>query len=51
MPDPTPYIVRVKEINKLEQMGKDTHVAILHGGQEIPVSRSGYGRLKEELGF
>lgn len=45
------YIVRLKEINKLEQMGKDSHVAILHDRTEIPVSRSGYSKLKEVLGF
>ncbi len=45
------YIVRVEEINKIEPYGKDNHVAILKSGQKLPVSRSGYKLLKEELNF
>lgn len=45
------FILRVKELSKLELMGKDSHVAILHDGTELAVSRSGYSRLKELLGF
>lgn len=45
------FIVRLKEINKIEQMGKDSHVAILKNGREISVSRSGYTKLKEVLNF
>ncbi|GAB4245947.1 MAG: LytTR family DNA-binding domain-containing protein [Ekhidna sp.] len=45
------YIVRVKEIDRVELMGKDTHVVILQDGSQLIVSRSGYGRLKEVLDF
>lgn len=45
------YIVKVEEINKIEPYGKDNHVAILHSGDKLPVSRSGYKNLKEELNF
>lgn len=45
------YIVRLKEIAKLEQMGKDSHVAILNDGIQLNVSRAGYSRLKESLNF
>jgi two-component system LytT family response regulator len=45
------FIVRVSEIKKIEPYGKDNHVAILHSGEKIPVSRSGFSHLKEELGF
>jgi two-component system LytT family response regulator len=45
------YIVKVEEINKIEPYGKDTHVAILHAGEKLPVSRAGYKLLKEELNF
>ena len=45
------YIVRIKEIARLELIGKESHVALLHDGTELSVSRSGYKRLKEELGF
>ncbi|MFK7952177.1 MAG: LytR/AlgR family response regulator transcription factor [Ekhidna sp.] len=45
------YIVRLKEIDRVELMGKDTHVAILNDGTQLSVSRSGYSKLKEVLGF
>ncbi len=45
------YIVRLKEISRVEQMGKDTHVVLLHDGKQLSVSRSGYSKLKEVLGF
>ncbi len=45
------YIVNVAEIKRIEPYGKDNHVAILHSGDKLPVSRSGYKHLKEELGF
>ncbi|MEQ9287869.1 MAG: LytTR family transcriptional regulator DNA-binding domain-containing protein [Cyclobacteriaceae bacterium] len=45
------YIVRVKEIARLEPMEKDSYVVLLHDGTQLSVSRSGYGRLKEALGF
>jgi two-component system LytT family response regulator len=45
------YIVRIQEINRIEPYTKDNHVAILHSGDKIPVSRSGYKHLKDELKF
>ncbi len=45
------YIVKVEEIKQIEPYGKDNHVAILHSGDKLPVSRSGYKHLKEELNF
>jgi two-component system LytT family response regulator len=45
------YIVRVGEINRIEPYAKDTHIAILHSGDKLPVSRSGYKQLREDLGF
>ena len=45
------YIVKVTEINKIEPYGKDNHVAVLHSGDKLPVSRAGYKLLKEELNF
>lgn len=45
------YIVNVSQIKKIEPYGKDNHVAVLNTGDKIPVSRSGYQQLKEELGF
>jgi two-component system LytT family response regulator len=45
------YIVKVTEIKRIEPYGKDNHVAILNSGEKLPVSRSGYKHLKEELNF
>lgn len=45
------YIVNVTEIKQIEPYGKDNHVAILHSGDKLPVSRSGYKQLREDLGF
>jgi two-component system, LytTR family, response regulator len=45
------YIVRVQEINRIEPYEKDNHIAILKSGEKLPVSRTGYKHLKEELNF
>lgn len=45
------YIVRIKEISRVELMGKDSHVVLLKDGTQLNVSRSGYTRLKEVLDF
>jgi two-component system LytT family response regulator len=45
------YIVSVQEINRIEPYGKDNHVAILKSGERLPVSRTGYKHLREELNF
>ena len=43
------YIVNLERVSKVEPYGKDTHVAILSTGVQIPVSRAGYARLKSFL--
>jgi two-component system LytT family response regulator len=45
------FIVKIEEINRLEPYGKDNYVAILHNGDKLPVSRTGYKLLKDELSF
>lgn len=45
------YIVKVAAINRIEPYGKENHIAILHSGDKLPVSRAGYKHLKEELNF
>lgn len=45
------YIVKVGEINRIEPYGKDNHIAILHSGDKLPVSRTGFQHLREELNF
>jgi len=43
------YIVNLDRLGKVEPYGKDTHVVILTTGTQLPVSRSGYARLREIL--
>jgi len=43
------YIVNLERVTKIEPYGKDTHLSILNDGTRLPVSRSGYGRLRAVL--
>jgi len=45
------YIVNVQQITRIDPYEKDNHVAILRSGAKVPVSRSGYSKLKEVLGL
>ena len=40
------YTVNVDRIARIELVAKDRRIAILHDGREIPVSRTGYARLR-----
>ena len=40
------YIVNVESISRIEQAGKDSHMAILEDGTRIPVSRTGYQKVR-----
>jgi len=44
------YIVNLERIARIEPYTKDSRVAVLQDGSQLPVSRSGYVRLKELLG-
>lgn len=43
------YVVNLERVAKIEPYGKDTHLAILNDGTRLPISRSGYSRLRELL--
>jgi two-component system, LytTR family, response regulator len=45
------YIVNISQITKIEPYQKESHLAILRNGQQIPVSKTGYAKLKEVLGL
>lgn len=45
------YIVRLDQISKIEPYEKSTWVIIMKNGDRVPVSRSGYLRLKEVLDY
>ena len=44
------YIVNLERIARIEPYTKDSRVAVLNDGTQLPVSRSGHARLKELLG-
>jgi two-component system LytT family response regulator len=43
------YIINLSQISKLDKLGKESHIAVLKFGHTLPVSRSGYINLKQEL--
>lgn len=45
------YIVHINQITKIEPYQKETHLAILRNGAQIPVSKTGYVKLKSLLGI
>lgn len=45
------YIVSVQEITRIDPYEKDSHLAILKNGAKIPVSKTGYIKLKQVLGI
>jgi len=45
------YLVNIQLINRLEPYEKDGQLAILSTGQKLPVSKTGYTKLKQVLGL
>ncbi|UEG48923.1 LytTR family DNA-binding domain-containing protein [Ferruginibacter lapsinanis] len=45
------YIVNVQLITRLDPYEKETYVAVLSNGKQLPVSKTGYAKLKEVLGI
>ncbi len=43
------YLVNLERVARIEPYGKDSRLAILSTGARLPVSRTGYGRLKALL--
>jgi|SRR5579871_758612 len=44
------YLVNLYRVSKIEPYGRDSRVAVLTDGTQLPVSRAGYDRLKTLLG-
>ena len=44
------FIINLQELTKIEPLEKNTYVVLLKNGKRIPLSRSGYSKLKETLG-
>lgn len=45
------YIVHINQITRIDPYQKENHLAILRNGKQIPVSKTGYVKLKEILGL
>jgi two-component system, LytTR family, response regulator len=45
------YIIQLNQLTRIEPMEKDSHIALLKSGIRIPLSKSGYTKLKSVLGL
>jgi two-component system LytT family response regulator len=45
------YIINITQITRIDPYEKDNHIAILKSGARVPVSRSGYPKLRTVLGL
>jgi two-component system LytT family response regulator len=45
------YMIAIPQITRIDPYEKDSHLAILKSGAKIPVSKTGYVKLKQVLGI
>lgn len=45
------YLLNLQELTRIEPLEKDNHVVLLKSGVRIPLSSTGYSKLKEILGI
>ena len=45
------YIINISEITRIDPYEKDNHLAILKSGAKVPVSKTGFMKLKNVLGL
>jgi two-component system, LytTR family, response regulator len=45
------YIIKIQDITRIDPYEKDAHIAILKSGAKVPVSKTGYAKLKQVLGI
>ena len=45
------YMINLQELTRIEPLEKDSHVVLLKSGMRIPLSQSGYAKLKGMLGI
>ena len=43
------YLANIEKIERVETYAKESRIAIMRDGTKLPVSRSGYGRLREKI--
>ena len=45
------YIVNIQQVTRLDPYEKENSISILHSGLKVPVSKTGYVKLKQVLGL
>jgi two-component system LytT family response regulator len=45
------YILNLQQLTKIEPLEKETYLALLRSGVKVPLSKSGYAKLKVVLGL
>lgn len=45
------FIINLQELTRIEPLEKDNHIALLKSGARVPLSQSGYGKLRYVLGI
>jgi two-component system, LytTR family, response regulator len=45
------YMINIQEINRIDPYEKESHIAILKSGAQVPVSKAGYSKLRGVLGL
>jgi two-component system LytT family response regulator len=45
------YMIQLSQLTRIEPLEKDTHIALLKNGTRIPLSKTGYSKLKLQLGL
>lgn len=43
------YLLNLERLSRIEPYGKDSHIAVLNNGTRLPISKSGFAKLKELL--
>jgi two-component system, LytTR family, response regulator len=45
------YLINLQELTRIEPFEKENHIALLKSGKRVPISQSGYSKIKEILGI
>lgn len=45
------YIVNIHQVTRIDPYEKENYIALLKSGAKVPVSKSGYGKLRQVLGL
>lgn len=45
------FIINMQQLTRVEPLEKNTYIALLKDGRKVPLSRTGYAKLKEHLGI